>query len=624
MQATAAADIAAYIAQKGWQFKQRGAWLELRHCPFCLGGRHSDVGTFAVHATDGNYICKRGSCAVAGSFVGLQQHFGDKAERAYVFKSKTVKTFVAPEKQPGEVSDDVRRYLELRGFSEETWRRRGIGEADGDYKIIFPYFDENNNHVLNKFRLARKAKEGERKALRERGGKPVLWGMHLAHPSAGPLVITFGEYDALACDEAGILNAVSVPSGDQDLTWINLCWNWLAQFTEIILWPDGDESGEKALEEVSARLGKHRIKIVSVEFKDANEMLARLTKQYDKTFALEALREAAISAAFYPFDSIIDVADIPDEPLIQDGVRSGIQELDRITGGFRGSEATIWGGDNGSGKTTAILGVCVEAVEQAILSPHQKGNGPVFLYSGEMRKSRIQYWSELVLAGPRHLTERFSERTGRAYQEIGAEAKQRMREWYRGYFKLYDIPSGTNEDNLFETAEFAAMRYGCKTFVFDNLTVLTVGASDKELYRRQAQFVQHCKSFAVSFDVHVHLVVHNRKPTDADEPPTKAALRGAQELSDLVDNAGAFWRVPKKLKGTSDFADTDTLLCWFKTRDSGEMSNIRLVFDARSKRFAQSISRDRLDRAFAWEGQDVWPVHSSDSYIQPEPKDFPY
>jgi len=599
-QATGVGEVAAYLAQKGWEFKRRGDWLELRKCPFCKGGQHSDVGTFAVHAIDGNYVCQRGSCAVSGPFARLQEHCGDKPERVYVPPPVFGKKYKVPEKQPGQVSDEVKKYLELRGLSEETWRRRMVGETTGDYKIIFPYLDDTGTHVFNKFRLARKAREGERKALREKDGKPVLWGIHLAHPSAGPLVIVFGEYDALACDEAGVPNAVSVPSGDQDLTWIELCWEWLSQWTEIILWPDADESGQKALEQVAARLGKYRIRVATAPYKDANEMLVRLAKQSGKEVACEAIREAIETAAYYPCDSIIDVADIPDEPLMRDGITSGLPELDRITGGFRGGEVTAWSGDNHSGKTTGLLNVCVEAVSQAIQFPHESHNGPVFLYSGEMKRSRVQYWSELVLAGPRYLTARVSERTGREYQEINAEAKRKMREWYRGFYKLYDVPGGTNEDNLFETAEFAAMRYGCRTFVFDNLMVLTLGANEKEEYRQQAQFVQRCKSFAVNFNVHVHLVVHNRKPGDPNEPPSKASVKGAQEITNIVDQAGAFWRVPSARR-TGDLAGVDTLLCWFKTRDTGEMSNIRLVFDVRSKRFAQASESAGLERAYGWE-----------------------
>jgi twinkle protein len=599
-------DVASYLHGKGFQMKRHGHWIELSRCPFCGGGDRSDPGTFAVHSDDGNYVCHRGKCRAAGPFGKLQEHLGDKT-----FAPLTPKPFIGgkqaytrPALQPGQVSDGVRDYLSRRGFSEETWKRRMVGETAGDYKILFPYLDEQGGHVFNKMRLARRTVEGERKALREKNGKPILWGMNLAHPSAGPLVITFGEYDALACDEANVLNVVSVPSGDQDLTWVDLCWDWVAQFSEIVLWPDADESGRDALEKVAQRLGKHRIRVVEVGHKDANEMLVMVARQHGAEFAREAVASAVESARYYPEDHIIDFADIPDEPPVRDGMTSGIPELDRITGGFRGGEVTLWSGDNGSGKTTGLCGVIAEAAEQYLLRPFEDGNGPVFVYSGEMKRTKIRYWTELVMAGPRHTIERHSERTGTTYYEIPKSVEQRMREWYRGSLKLYDIPGGTNEANLFERAEFSFGRYGCRSFVFDNLMILTMDADERSEYRRQAQFVQRCKDFAVKYDTHVHLVAHNRKPGDPNEPPGKAAVKGAQEITNLVDNAGAFWRVPRKLR-VGEYEGTDALLCWFKSRETGELANIRLVFDGRSKRFAQQSNPARLTKAFGWEDADI-------------------
>jgi hypothetical protein len=599
-------EAASYLHSKGFELKQRGHWIELRRCPFCGGGPRGDLGTFAVHADDGNYVCKRGSCGVSGPFGRLQEHLGDRTFQAFtpppIFGSR--KAYTKPERLPGQVSDEVKDYLSRRGFSEETWKRRMVGETSGEYKILFPYFDAEGNHVFNKMRLARRTREGERKALRERDGKPVLWGMNLAHPTAGPLVITFGEYDALALDEAGVLNAVSVPSGDQDLTWIDLCWEWIAQFQEIVLWPDADDSGRDALEKVAQRLGKYRVRVVASVHKDANEMLVLLAREHGAEFAREAVRTAIESAGFYPEDHIVDFVDIPDELPTRDGILSGIPELDRITGGFRGGEVTVWSGDNGSGKTTALCGVIAEAAEQYILDPYDDRTGPVFVYSGEMRASKVRYWTELVMAGAHNVVGRFSERTQTAYSEIPEGVKSRMREWYRGSVKLYDIPGGTNEDNLFERAEFCFQRYGARTFLFDNLMILTMDADERNEYRRQAQFVRRCKDFAVKYDVHVHLVAHNRKPQDANEPPGKAAVKGAQEITNLVDNAGAFWRVPRKLR-TGEYEGTDTLLCWFKSRETGELANIRLVFDGRSKRFAQQSSPARLNKVFGWEDADV-------------------
>ena len=52
----------------GWEFRPRQTWHDVKVCPFCGGGDHKDLHTFAVHAADGNYDCHRAGCGQRGSF----------------------------------------------------------------------------------------------------------------------------------------------------------------------------------------------------------------------------------------------------------------------------------------------------------------------------------------------------------------------------------------------------------------------------------------------------------------------------------------------------------------------------------------------------------------------------
>jgi twinkle protein len=123
-------------------------------------------------------------------------------------------------------------------------------------------------------------------------------------------------------------------------------------------------------------------------------------------------------------------------------------------------------------------------------------------------------------------------------------------------------------------------------------------------YHRQAVFTKHCKQFADDFDVHVHLVAHGKKGGDPMLPPTKADIKGASEISNLADNAGAFWRVPESAK-VNGLDGVDNMLCWFKTRDSGEQANIRLQFDKPSKRMTSASNSAAVERIYSWEDRLV-------------------
>ena len=59
--------------------------------------------------------------------------------------------------------------------------------------------------------------------------------------------------------EADIPNVVSLPSGTEDLTCVELCWDWLQQFTRYYIWTDSDEPGIKCRDKLVKRLGCRQV-----------------------------------------------------------------------------------------------------------------------------------------------------------------------------------------------------------------------------------------------------------------------------------------------------------------------------------------------------------------------------
>lgn len=235
-------------------YSVKGSEIVPKTCPFCHGGDHHDKNTFALNMDSKTYNCKRGSCNRKGHFTQLLREFGVDVS------DKPPHVFKRPEKKPQPSTSEAEQYLKLRRISPATYGAYSIG-CDTEGNLLFPYFDENGEHVFNKFRHARKLQKVDRKAWREPDTKPVLFGMHFCSPDY-PLTICEGEFDAMSCYESGIPNAVSVPSGSEDFTWLDTCWDFLSQYQSVYLFGDNDEAGRKMIERLSVKLPIPRIFVV--------------------------------------------------------------------------------------------------------------------------------------------------------------------------------------------------------------------------------------------------------------------------------------------------------------------------------------------------------------------------
>jgi hypothetical protein len=109
-------------------YKVKGAEIVPKLCPVCNGGSNNDKETFALNFDKKTCNCMRGSCeANAGwHFTQLCKHKGVEADREERF-SQPLKIYKTPVKLPQTPKQKVEEYLKTRGFSKETWERRGEG-----------------------------------------------------------------------------------------------------------------------------------------------------------------------------------------------------------------------------------------------------------------------------------------------------------------------------------------------------------------------------------------------------------------------------------------------------------------------------------------------------------------
>ncbi len=302
-------------------------------------------------------------------------------------------------------NDPLEYLTKVRGLDTKTLRKYGVGKAayrfpsdkqGGGYKeaecITFPWimresdvktqeemrgatFELNNDSKDAEKTNARdsnttsgdaptgafvtrriKARALERKSwqrLDPPGGGWGLFGLHTVPDDCKTLILTEGEYDAMAVHQATGLPAVSLPNGCRSLPLQVL--PLLERFEKIILWMDSDEPGREGAEKFAKKLGVNRTYIVQcAEAKDANDALLR--GDIDMKACID-------QAALLPHDRILTFGDLRKDvlkELLEPDLYSGtaipsLPKFNQLIKGFRRGEMTVLTGPTGCGKVSSLL-----------------------------------------------------------------------------------------------------------------------------------------------------------------------------------------------------------------------------------------------------------------------------
>ena len=265
-------------------------------------------------------------------------------------KLNTVKdyTVVDPDKDTIPLTDEAAEAIsKKRGLPVQVLHDYGVRVASGGKgEVAFLYYLNKECVKIHYVGLRNKTFRSSVNPAN------VLYGKEYATPEkcSGTLVITEGQWDALAFAAAGI-PAVSIPNGVQSHKWIEFDWEYLRQFHTFLISFDQDDAGKKATEEVTKRLGVSKCKIVSLPLKDANDVLR------DSELGASALQEAAEQATPYQPEEIS-----PARSLLKSTWE--LMSVDRNTIGqkihldipfrLREHEFTLFTGFRGHGKSTVV------------------------------------------------------------------------------------------------------------------------------------------------------------------------------------------------------------------------------------------------------------------------------
>lgn len=544
------------------------------------------------------------ACEKLFAEAGMEYNFTAKGSRA--------QRYYYPQPSYAASKDKVYEYLSNRGISRETVDYLGI-QQDTSGNIIFQFVDDNDVLVGCKIRPSRviDKSKGERKCwwLTDSKGVPydkrmLLYNRNKINPSQ-PLIITSGELDCATCIECGMLNAASIPSGDNAMQWIAEEWDFLNNFNSIVLVHDNDKSGEQFAKDVSRRLGEYRVKVVeipqAITLKNGDRVQVKDLNQYLVYQGKDAVRLAITTAKETEIPSVVDYTDIKQFDMSDvDGFQSGFKELDRALGKFYMGTTTIITGIASAGKSSFLSTLICQSVEQGF---------PAFVYSGELSNPSLKNWVDSVFVGQRWLNEYQS--NGFKYYRIKNSAAQKINEYYKNQILFYRDSFDHKASNLLSTMESVVRKHGVKTIVLDNMTSIDLENDDNNRWNKMDDFVRSIIDFAKKWHVAIFLVLHPRK-MDMVRHMNLFDLMGVASSSALSHRILSLYRVPpKEHDGVMGYGGKwkvppvpwDVVVDVLKDRyGSATNKSVGLYYDVPSRRFFDSV--ENLDYKYAWDKEE--------------------
>ncbi len=229
---------------------------------------------------------------------------------------------------------------------------------------------------------------------------------------------------------------------------------------------------------------------------------------------------------------------------------------------MRPSEVTIWAGINDHGKSLILSHVMT----------HLMKTTTCLIASLEMPIASTGNRLLRQIGGVDNPTQEFIET---------------MLKWTDDRLWIYDELDTVKSERILGMCIYAMTELNIKHIVIDSLMKCGIGGDD---YNKQKSFVDRLCWAAKTYGGHIHLVHHMRKGHSEHETPDKFDVKGAGEITDLVDNLVIVHRNKSKEQKIQDEkpvedCEPDATLTVAKQRHGEWEGKINLWFHKESQQF---------------------------------------
>jgi len=270
-------------------------------------------------------------------------------------------------------------------------------------------------------------------------------------------------------------------------------------------------------------------------------------------------------------------------------VLSKIENLDYLIKGFELGCITIWTGGTNAGKTTVMTMITKQSILQ---------NEKVFYFNGEQTKDDFKNNLYKQTVDRKDIyTKQYKD--SNVFDTFVADKEvERLNRIYGENLLLYNNEEPRTIDFILHAMEEVRVKYKVRVFILDNFMQIDTATNDE--YREQKDIMEKLRTFAVNKNIHIHLVVHQKKTDKLNPRITIYDVFGSSNLVNKAYNVISIIRVDtldeenneyKRLskamfKERYDITKTSTILEILKTKGM-RCGVVGLIYDKDTKTFKQ-------------------------------------
>jgi twinkle protein len=495
-------------------------------CPKCSANRkpaNRKIKCVTINIVKGVFHCHH--CGYAGSLY-------EKA--AGHFEPRPIKV------KPIPLSEKVYIHLAERKISRAVIDRNKITMdsrvfGNKNYNCIcFNYF--YNNELVNiKYRSPFKDFQ------QVKDGQKIFYKLDDIKET-DEVIITEGEFDALSFEEAGFLNAVSVPEGAintnvKELTnkmlYLDNCYDYFENKKKIYLAVDNDAPGIRLRDELARRLGKSRCYIINYppDCKDANDVLMKHGKDELKSCFNEAI-SYPVEGIYYAYSRENELYELYEHGF-PDGAKIGYHKFDDLFE-FHSSQLTIVTGIPSHGKSNFI--------DEVMLRLAVKHGWKFGVFSPENATIEIHLLRlcEILIGKPflKYYNNRMSIE----------ELHQALDFIHKHIFFILPDNENYKLDNILECASNLCLKYGIKGLIIDPWNTIEHQKNNgEETHIYIGRVLNQLKYYSRLHGLHTLLVAHPKKMQRAKETqqhliPTLYDISDSANWYNVADNGIVIYR----------------------------------------------------------------------------------